>query len=293
MKTLIICLDGLELNYVLKWNLKGLLQKNYGTHDVSMIERIYTPLIWSAFLTGQNPQEIGYTMEYIEKQRINAYPSILRTFALLRKRFLPKKNLNLRRLAMKLGIYDMKKTNMPTNIRKQTFVSKLRDEGYNVYIEEFPSYNEFEKELFARIDPGLYLRRSFDERFRRVKESWDFTIKRWIRVLHVIPTHDLILFYTNFPDSAHHVLFKEEELIFVKDFYLKLENLPFLKDLKNIVKLIVSDHGFIHNEHTHSNYGFWSSNINLPYEPKTVFDFHDLIIKLVRTPKIKQPFQDS
>ena len=108
-------------------------------------------------------------------------------------------------------------------------------------------------------------------------------MNRWKRAINAIPDHDLVVFYSPFPDFAHHVLFRTQEIVYVKKYYIQLENLPFLKELKNIATLIVSDHGFIHEKHTHSNHGFWSLNIDLPLKPKTILDFYKIVLRLVRT----------
>jgi len=49
----------------------------------------------------------------------------------------------------------------------------------------------------------------------------------------------------------------------------------------NMVKIVVSDHGFDTKEYTHSEYGFWSSNVELPQKPRTVLDFKNIILQLL------------
>lgn len=121
---------------------------------------------------------------------------------------------------------------------------------------------------------------------RRVKDSWKIVVERWRRAIEALPDHDLILFYSPFPDFAHHVLHRGDELVYVKNYYTIQQNLPFLGELKNVAVLIVSDHGFIQEEYTHSDHGFWSSSVDLTSKPKTILDFHDIILNLVRQERL-------
>ena len=91
MKVFILCIDGLEAKLVKKWKLKGLMQKEWGTHDVHTVirpeEKIYTPIIWGAFLLGQNPSYEGFTYKKLYKERMKTGYGVLYPLYILRKKF--------------------------------------------------------------------------------------------------------------------------------------------------------------------------------------------------------------
>lgn len=68
-------------------------------------------------------------------------------------------------------------------------------------------------------------------------------------------------------------------------YYRKLANAisMYMKEVpSNIAVLIVSDHGYDPNLQEHSNYGFWSINIDDVTNPRTILDFKELILSLLQ-----------
>ena len=53
----IVGIDGLEYDYVKEFQFPNLMQKNYGTTDLSEFEEPRTMVIWSSFLSGKNQEK--------------------------------------------------------------------------------------------------------------------------------------------------------------------------------------------------------------------------------------------
>ena len=60
-KILIIALDGLEYTYIDQGNYPHIKQQEYGTVKVPVteIDEASTPIIWSSFVTGEQPEIHG------------------------------------------------------------------------------------------------------------------------------------------------------------------------------------------------------------------------------------------
>jgi len=61
MKVFILGLDGLEYNFVEKWNLRNLKQREYGKLEVPISKRGWpsSPEVWASFLTGKHIKKIS------------------------------------------------------------------------------------------------------------------------------------------------------------------------------------------------------------------------------------------
>jgi 2,3-bisphosphoglycerate-independent phosphoglycerate mutase len=138
--------------------------------------------------------------------------------------------------------------------------------------------------IASLIGKSLFYRMNF------INELYDKINNNWYQMLDSLPDYDLIFFYSKLPDEAHHLLSHILEYDKIIEFiYNKLCNLPMLFDLKDVAILILSDHGFSHSftnlgkeiYGTHSNTGFWSTNVETNIKPRVVFDFYDLIYELV------------
>ena len=58
MKIIILGVDGLEYEHVVKYKLSNIMQKQYGKTDLSVFDVVVTPLIWASFLTGKVNREM-------------------------------------------------------------------------------------------------------------------------------------------------------------------------------------------------------------------------------------------
>ena len=292
MKTFIFALDGLEYNLVHKWKLKSLMQLRYDTYNASGLELLTTPICFSAILFGEDPRNHGFTFDYVTKGSASGYYPLLRPLYWFRRKLLWKwKDLGLRKEAIKIGGFNAQKVryNMSEEMRNHTVLKKLEKEGYRIKTDNIPSYDEVPKQnlrgtLFQMIGKALYKRQEY------IDELMNIIRKRFIRNIEEIPNQDMIFIYSPLPDIAHHLVHEEQDIeLLLRNVYKGLDELVGNFLLKNVAMLILSDHGFNHSfdrtgkciENEHSIRGYWSLNLEIE-GAETIFDFHDLIYKLIK-----------
>lgn len=294
-----LCIDGLEVSLVKLWNLDAFLQKIWGVHDVTAAiepgEVLYTPLLWGAFLTGKRLSSEEYSFPKLLATRTKIAYGPLFPLYYLRVRLLPRGNLHLRKLLQRLRLYNEDRVverfanieRLPDSIIKDTLVSKAREDGYTVWIKEFPSFNEniiakLRAKFSSIFDKGL------DERIRALNGIYNYSLRMLNEAIAAMQKSDLVFYYTPLIDYANHALFRPKKaklMLYLALYYKRVARLvKRVSDAcKNVAILVVSDHGYDPLRHDHSNYGFWSSNTPLPSEPKTILDFFDIILSLLRS----------
>ena len=289
MKLLIVALDGLDVNHILKWSFYGLLQEYWGRHYVGFLRYLYTPIVWSCFLTGLNVEEMGYDMNSLtDKRRREAFHPLLRPLYLLRKKLLPPGvSLHIRPFLTRLGLMNVYAPSiMPEELRGRTFLEFLKARGLKVKAIEIPGYNERRNEYFRTIWIH-YATANLREKKRIARLCLAECERRLSTALDLLSRHDLdlLMVYFPMPDIAHHLFFKGiRELVQLHRAYWLAEG--WVKKLKEAAGpgyacLVVSDHGFIRSERTHSDHGFWSLNVKPPFKPSRITDFYRLVVKLV------------
>jgi hypothetical protein len=291
LKTVVLALDGLESSYIEKFRLTRLKQQIHSTYDVSMLERIFTPICFAAILTGRDPDTIGYTQNYITKAYERGYPNWLRPLYWIRRNFFGwVKSFGVRDDMAKAGVFDLTRVhrNLTEEMKEHTIFNKLTREGYKVNPVGIPSYNEEFFDSHAQfphyVNEELFIRKKY------IMKILGSVKKTWLTGIYGINEYDLTFIYSPLPDIAHHLTAHIDELEILQKVYKQLNGLPFLSDLRNIALLIMSDHGYKHKfredgkdvEGDHYPSGFWSLNVRTEHIPKTVFDFHDLIYELVK-----------
>jgi len=122
MKIIILAFDGLEYNFVKKFDLTHLMQKKYGKIVIPkecyidttdpLGNRIYepwTPFVWSSFLTGRIPNEIGLTKETVMARKWNnRILQLLREFSIkVGLKNIPNKGWIFKKLGFKRGGHDL------------------------------------------------------------------------------------------------------------------------------------------------------------------------------------------
>ncbi len=291
MKLLIIGLDGLDYNLVTKWDLRVFKQKIYGKHYVGFASKLYTPILWSMFLTGLNVEKLGYDLNSLKEKRAmdSLKWNFLKTLYLIRKK-IPVKELGLRKILISLGLAKRYPSSiMPEYLLKKTFLEKAKELSLKVSAIEVPGYNEEINEKYRSLN-SIYVFKSLREKLSFINEIINDCNRRILKSLnYVIADYDLIFVYLPLPDLAHHLLFKNlRELVELRKIYGKLEKkvqqLTSYANVKNYVILIVSDHGFDMKNCYHSSWGFWSlnKNIEIANKLKKITDFHDLILFLLK-----------
>ena len=289
-KLLIICLDGLDYYLTLKWKISKLLQKIHGRFYVGDIRILYTPLIWSSILCGFSVEEKGYGYEEAVRRSMGT----LRVLHDLKKKIFGEKRFwIIRRLLIFLRLLRANFI-MPTNLLRETFLEILEDRGYKVFALEVPGYNEINNGRFRLKMHELILSKKLEDRMAFIKEVKNDTINRLNKTQQALETYDVVMCYSPLPDLAHHLFLKGiKSRILIYKTYRWLEknvNKYLLKpayDL-NFNVLILSDHGFDMKNFTHSNYAFWSSNVELSRPIKTYRDVKDNILNMLRGKNVEK-----
>ncbi len=294
-----MALDGLEANLVKKWNLKGLMQRDWGIHDVYSIVKeegkIYTPIVWGAFLLGQSPLCEGFTYKEMFKKRMKTGYGVLYPLYVLRTKLLGRKKLGLRKVLIKIGLFNMERIKrqtadiekLPDTLRKRTIIEEAKRLGYQVWIKEFPSFNE-DKVAQFRAYMSIYFSKDIQTRLKHLEKVYSFTLDLFKEAVEALKDNDLVLFYSPIIDYANHMLYRPKSLklmFHLATFYKRINNLvekTFEQLSGKEVILVVSDHGYDPVKHVHSKYGFWSSNIVLDTKPKSITDFKNIILKLLK-----------
>lgn len=287
---IIVGLDGLDPDLVERWKMDWFKQRSYGRHYVGILSRLCTPLLWGCFLTGINVEEYGYSyLEFREKKREDAFKSkVLYRLYLLRRR-VPLRRLGLRKLLLMLGLVNpYPPAIMPPHLLKKTFLEELRIKGYSIVAIEVPGYSETKNEYYRCKLDELVLA-SFNERSRLIKEALEDTRERIVKATtYIREKYDVIFVYSPLPDLALHLGVNPDLKIklWLRSIHYSLfrtiQTLLRLAEKEGNIVLIVSDHGFDIKKYYHSEYGFWSLNIEPPrwWRISSILDFKRNILKL-------------
>ncbi len=302
MRVVVVGIDGLEYSLVERWDVSEFKQKHYGIHDIRAAlkpgDPPYTPLIWASFLLGEPSYRYGYDGEFITRRRVDVAYGRLAWLYRIRAALLGRRSLGLRRVLMKLGIFSVERVakelsrveGLPNHLRELTVVAEARRRGYSAWYSEFPTLQE---NYCARLRAVLsqYFNASLQERFRWLNEIYRFSLDSLKEVVRKAREYDLLLYYTPLIDVAHHMLYRSKSI----GLMVRLASIyrRFAQDLRRelfsrlnysgeeYAFIIVSDHGYDPVSQEHSDYGFWSANVDLPKRPSTVLDFKEIILKLL------------
>ena len=293
MKLLIIGLDGLDHDLVERWRLAFYKQKHYGKHYVGFLKTLYTPIIWSCFLTGMDVTTQGYSLNQLRTKRsMDSLHPILRPIYKLRVKILRGRRLFVRGLLVRLRLVKAHPPSiMPKHLIKKTFLNIMEEEiGIKVYAIEVPGYNERINEKY-RSEYIKLINATINEKLEYIKGVLaDCEERIGSAIKGVADNYDTIFLYLPLPDIAHHLLFKGlTEITYLRQHYGKLSRMlePLVDKASNkgYRILMVSDHGFDLNRYYHSDYGFWSINFDPPkwWKIESVLDFKENLLKLIRS----------
>ncbi len=297
MKVIVLGIDGLEASLVERWKLRGLKQEDWGLHDVTVAidpgEKLYTPIIWAAFLLGKKPSYHGFSYRKIKETRSKVAYGILYPLFLLRLKLFPGKELGLRKFMVRTGLFSIdrlrrkmpKVERMPREAVENTVVKKAEKRGYRVWIKEFPSYND-QKLAEIRAYFWSYFDSSLRNKIRYLDDVYNISLKLFEEALQAARENDLILYYNPVIDYANHMLYRPGKLkpmFYLATYYRRVERLvdEVGRVFRDSAILVVSDHGYDPKIHEHSEHGFWSCNKVLENKPRTILDFHNLILDLL------------
>ena len=285
MKLLIVGLDGLDYDIVLRWGLKQYLQKYHGKHYVGFACKLYTPILWSMFLTGINVEKHGYSLEELKRKREQDIwkHNFLKKLYLLRKR-VPIKKLGIRYLLIKLGLVKPYPPSiLPKHLLERTFIVELKRKGLKVSAIEIPGFNEERNEKYRTLHEK-YVTKNLREKLSFLNEIIDDCRERIQQALNfIVKGYDLVFVYLPLPDIAHHLLYRNlREIVELRKIYGSLWKMisPLISHAENYAILLVSDHGFRIKNQYHSKWGFWSLNIKPPFIPSKITDFKKLVLEI-------------
>jgi predicted AlkP superfamily phosphohydrolase/phosphomutase len=271
-KLLVLGLDAIEYDFVVKWNLTNLLQNQYGKIRVPIDEKIGTPIsgpVWASFLTGKARAEKwffkNYTTAPTTRQKIK---NRIITILLVLRRYIPRR-LKKRALALRVGMF------YPDYLVERTFLDETNSKAINV-----PFYNYDYKEFHLMERSVKLLRKNeidMEEAVCRIEELWRERKIQLVNELEDTEEYDVVFFFHNCLDQLQH--FSYRDLYSIHKMYVDMDS--FVGVLKHTLNdwniLIVSDHGFNLQTHFHSLYGFFSSSVPLNPKPTHITDFFDYI----------------
>lgn len=260
----ILGLDGLDFDIVTRYDLKNLMQNDYSRLEVP-INRKYgvpqSPEVWASFLTGTH---IEQTFTRGGKTKIGTIAFNFLKF--WRKRF-----------NIKLGLSKKFWGPRFPKLSQKTFLDVLKAKEINA------PYYSMDNTRFDILHQWFTGKISFKEFVLETKKLYAKRKQHVLHELESIANFDLIFVYMEFPDAYQHVFFSRPRRIV--DHYIDLSKFVFglKKNLpKDLLFIIVSDHGFDFKNASHSMHGFYSSNRMLDPKPKSITDFYNLLIELAR-----------
>ena len=265
-------MDGLERDLVLKWRLKNLIQKTWGS--IKIPEEYYshgvpyTPVVWTSFITGKRPKEHGVDSWW-------TYPKLIDW---IRRRppliwIKNKRKYTSKIIKPKVVMYKGRTIFDEVKPSKAIAVAGYNSpQAYHRTLSHYAENGEFE--LFA------------DAVWRWNGEKAEETLRSIVS-----RKYRLIMVWLDIADVLGHLYFikRRNEL---KRVY------SFLDDFAGTVQvalekgegegkiLIVSDHGMEPSGDgvtgNHSDHNFWSVNFETDWRPNDVVDFYPKLVEWSR-----------
>lgn len=264
----ILGIDGLEYDFIKKWNLKNLMQLEYGKIKVPINEKQGIPMspdVWASFLAGKN-----VSMAFTTSNHLKPVLWLLRTLKIDYSEGFFKKCKN---FGKKLGLNFKPRIG---GLKQKTFLDMTNSIEINVPYYSFDHATLDTLYLFGEEE--LSLNKTIEE----IKHIYENRKKQILNELDKIDNQEIIFSFIHTTDSLQHLSFNH--IIEIKKYYVDLDNyFLFLKkklyekfDLPII--LIISDHGFDIKTKDHSKYAFYSSNIIINPKPIKITDFYEIIM---------------
>lgn len=283
-KIIILGIDAIEYDLVEEWDLKNLKQKEYGKIILPLLpgQEPATAIIWPCFITGKEPEKMGYsslniiakpikpiitffgplikllfknTKEGVRIQKKQRSPSILIRFVMLLK---------------KIGVIHK-----PTkeDIKAETLFDIKKIKSIHLHIpvldkDDFPEYRKDIVKVISKKEliPVIEIKQKNEFR-QRSKEVYDYIQKNnW----------QLFMQYFFVLDGVQHIFYRNPKKI--AEFYIMFDE--FVKKVSEMIDdetllLIVSDHGL--KKGIHTNYGFYSVNKKLGLNNPKLINFRKII----------------
>jgi|GEM_PF-992937 len=279
-RVFILALDALDHRLVMRWRLKNLLQKKWGTFEISKeyfrmkkeeSEGIpFSPKIWTSFITGRKPSEHGVKTWWVYSkplERIRHLPVIS---------WVKGKRKILRKIGIKMHIISR---------RDISGLKTIFDEVKPSIAIYVPAYND-PTFLHEKLEEAFHM--GLDKYAKQIWEDHEERKKATLKALNENRDWKLFMTYFRLADLIGHLFYVKKPLRIMKA-YLELNNLAGMLKTHvppNTIFLIVSDHGMRASSDglmgEHSKYAFWSLNIDTEWTPKDFTDFYPKIIEWTR-----------
>ena len=287
-KVIILGIDAIEYDLIEKWNLKNLKQKEYGKTilPLSSGQEPATEIIWPCFITGKEPEEMGYsTLNIYTKSLIPFLPLVT---PVIKKLFIDTKTKNGtqkiqgRLSLLYLSIILLKKIGLihkPTkeDIKADTIFNNNKIKSVHLHIpvfdkDAFPEYRkDIVKLISEKVHHPIIEIKQIKELTQRSKEVYEYIKKdNW----------QLFMQYFFVLDGVQHIFYRNLKKI--AKFYLMFDE--FIKKVTEIIDdetllLIISDHGV--KKGIHTTYGFYSINKKLGLKNPKLIDFREIIEEIL------------
>jgi len=275
MRVFILALDGLDYGLARRWRLLNLLQKRHGAFRIGReyyhpTQRVpYSPTIWATVITGRRPREHGVRDWWV-------YGGILDKL-----RYLPviRWIKGKRKLLARLGI----RPHVPS--RAELGCETIFDVVKPSIAVNVPPYNdptEYHAILREAVEKGL------DEYLRAIWRVHEMRVRDTLRALEEAGEWKLFMTWLDLADLLGHTCIGRRRLELMKG-YMELNRLAGELQRRvpgDTVFLIISDHGMRLAEDgvsgDHSEYAFWSLNLDTDWEPRDFTDFYPKILEWTR-----------
>jgi len=289
-KVIILGIDAIEHDLVEKWNLKNLKQKEYGKTKLPLLpgQEPATVIIWPCFITGKEPDEMGYSSAYIFAKPLKPIISLITPIARMvfidtKAEDRAQKKHGKQSILNNFTIFFKKigLIHMPTkdDIKADTIFDNKKIKSIHLHIpvydkDDFPEYR---KDIVKILSEKIYYP------VIEMKQKKEFR-KRSKEVYEYIKKNDWQLFMQYFYvlDGVQHVFYRNLKKI--AEFYLMFDEL--VKKVSEMIDketllLIVSDHGL--KKGIHTKHGFYSINKKLGLKNPKIIDFKEIIEKKLKS----------
>ena len=283
-KGIILGIDAIEYDLIEKWDLKNLKQKEYGKTILPLPsgQEPATEIIWPCFITGKEPNEMGYSSLNINSKSLKTFIPLISP--VIKKLFIDIKTKNGtqkihgRLSLLYLSILLLKRFGLihkPTieDIKAETIFDNKKIKSIHLHIpiydkDAFPDYRkDIVKVISEKLHYPIIEIKQKKELTQRSKEVYEYIKKNnW----------QLFMQYFFVLDGVQHIFYRNHKKI--AKFYLMFDE--FIKKVSEIIDdetllLIVSDHGVKRGIHT--SYGFYSVNKKLGLKNPKLIDFREII----------------